>query len=588
MEEADCRVVKLAALLVALAFAALAVEVAAQDPSPEPTSEPSPEPTSEAGRHNGTSPSPAPSSSAPPEEALRAGFEGGALEVRPNGTAAAVLSVENRLDRPVRVLLAVRDTPEGWKATLGANRLDLPPQGTGEVHLWVRAGPAATDEGAVVVRFESMVGDGLVLLEVLRSAGGTDVCAPEDDGDDDGEDPGPQEAGDHCALPPRPTPEPGTFARCLRESPGAEQDRMEGCCARLSGDDEARRRCPAPATPAGRDHLEFVAMPDGFGLEEYVVDGRLVLERVRVTPVGDVEPVGGRDGPRVGWRYGDEGHLLLHDTATGLVNAWVAGTLELRFPEGTTFEAIGGGWRVRGPTWEGLATAPNATVQGTTLTATGPLMFHLVPPTPRAPAPVAVREMREKVEAAVERGHVGAQVVLPPPQHADDDTDDATVYAFDDLQVNVTLPEHAATPERPILVEFSAELQEGRTIVLDLDPALLRGQRLELRYFDVAYDNGTRHEAEVVFVQAASLEDVLDATDDGIQPEYWVVRDGDGLHILVSVPTWSTHAVTVASVLDAVLQPSVLVGVVAGAGGAVLAAALLLWPRRRRDDELAA
>ena len=79
---------------------------------------------------------------------------------------------------------------------------------------------------------------------------------------------------------------------------------------------------------------------------------------------------------------------------------------------------------------------------------------------------------------------------------------------------------------------------------------------------------------------AADLTDILDPDDDGGQPEYWVVRDADGIQLMVSVPHWSVHAITVSSFGAFVTQPSVLLGIGAGVVGVGVAALLMLRPRK--------
>jgi hypothetical protein len=152
------------------------------------------------------------------------------------------------------------------------------------------------------------------------------------------------------------------------------------------------------------------------------------------------------------------------------------------------------------------------------------------------------------------------------------------VLAYDDLAVQVRLPGTAAA-SAPIAVQLSANLTEGRTVVLHVDPALLgnaTADRLDLHYYD---DHADGSRTEAVFARAGSLADALDPTDDDGRPEYWVVADADGLQVLVSVPHWSTHTVTLAG-LGALLQPSVLAGALAGAAGIAVAAVALFWPRR--------
>jgi hypothetical protein len=118
-------------------------------------------------------------------------------------------------------------------------------------------------------------------------------------------------------------------------------------------------------------------------------------------------------------------------------------------------------------------------------------------------------------------------------------------------------------------------------VVLHVDPALVGNatpERLVLRYFD-DHTDGTQ--TEVIFAKADSIADVLDPTNDAGRPEYWVVADADGLQVLVSVPHWSTHTVTLAG-LGIVLPPSVMMGLVAGVIGTMVAATAMFWPRKQR------
>lgn len=46
---------------------------------------------------------------------------------------------------------------------------------------------------------------------------------------------------------------------------------------------------------------------------------------------------------------------------------------------------------------------------------------------------------------------------------------------------------------------------------------------------------------------ADDLKDVLNPDDDGSHPEYWIIYDANGTHILVSIPHFSEHEITVYS-----------------------------------------
>ena len=177
-------------------------------------------------------------------------------------------------------------------------------------------------------------------------------------------------------------------------------------------------------------------------------------------------------------------------------------------------------------------------------------------------------DVSDRVHAAIEARKLGGEV------HVRGAATD--VYAYDEVNVTVEAPERI-TAESPLRVVFDGDLEAGRTFVVDVDPNLLDGPELDLRYSDV-HDDGT--ETEVVFRMAADLTDILDPDDDGGQPEYWVVRDADGIQLMVSVPHWSVHAITVSSFGAFVTQPSVLLGIGAGVVGVGVAALLMLRPRK--------
>jgi len=539
------RTILAVALVLLLGMASVA---AAQDPGP---SRPSPGPSDHPpGSHDG------------PSDGLSVEFAHGSLEVGVRSREQATLVV--RGPPGTEVQLFVRDVPEGWAASPEKRFVVLPREGVAEVHYAVGAGPDAAREGLLSLGYRA--GD-------ARGSAGLSLSlkAPED-GRAETDVQGLMACvhGDSAqGPPPDPESQKARIEACCKESRGASE-RIERRCELLLDSAEALAR---------RQHIDFVPMDDGFGFEALSVGGTEIIERVRYEPLANTTQASlDRSGARIRFSFDPEGGLALHDNPTGLLRFRAPGDLAVRFPEGTVLVPQGDHpWRVEGSGWSGLLWAENATFEGREGVASGSLSFHLLPPQPPgAPSP----EVREHVRQAVERRHVGAEVSLRPGPPEAPVSDRVQVLAYDEVEVTVDLPDGMATEEDPIRVEVGSDLEEGRTIVLDIDPALLEGDA-RLRYFDVTYEDGVRHEAEVVFLQADSLADVMDPTDDGIQPEYWIVTDGQGVHVLVSVPAWSIHAITVSSVAGAVLQPSVLIGIGAGAAGTALAAAALLRPRRR-------
>lgn len=387
----------------------------------------------------------------------------------------------------------------------------------------------------------------------------------------------------------------GAFRACLRAATGnasEEARHRDMCCTTYGGNNQpVQRLCAvqeavAASLEQGR-HVSFEPAQDGMGFTNYTVGDQRVLDRLRYVPAANEPPVTAeRVGKRLEVRIGDEGAIAVIDNPTGLISGKGLGSFELRLPENATLEALEEGWRVRGDGWQAVLLAHGLLQSGQDLTAQGFISYHVKPIAPEGRSSSLAGETLERAAA---KGHLGAEVSIRrhDPQAPGDGRGAVDVLQYDDVKVEVELPEEAATTDNPIRVEISAELDEGRTIVLDLDPSLLAStavDRLELRYYDVTYTNGTRHAEEVAFAAASSLDDVMDPTDDDGQAEYWVVSDANGMHVLVSIPHWSIHAVTLASIADVVQDPSVLAGVIAGAAGAVIAAVLLLRPRREDEE----
>lgn len=348
------------------------------------------------------------------------------------------------------------------------------------------------------------------------------------------------------------------------------------------------------------DHwVTFRVDPQNLTILDLRVAGRLVARSLVLDP-GEGNVSVDRHGKAL--RVGDnDTELLLHDDPTGLLRFKGAdGSVLLTFDEGVNAQVRNHGARIDlGSGREGLLVAENATwLAGNVVRLSGFFTFHV--PVRGAAAevdpqhPKAV-EAGERVQDAIERRHVAVEVSLKAPEASDaapvaGDTGPAGVeiLAYDDVQVMVD-EASLADPASPIRIEVSSELDAGRTLVFHLDDSLLASgdpNDLALRYFDLHNQtDGTVLETEVVLSAASSLTDILDPTDDGGAPEYWIVEDAEGMQVLFSVPHWSAHAITIASLSGLAGAPSVVVGFVIGAAGAVTAAAMMFWPRRREDDE---
>jgi hypothetical protein len=388
------------------------------------------------------------------------------------------------------------------------------------------------------------------------------------------------------AQPPNCDQQPAGAARerCVKER-FCRNNPQDARCAKPTATNgtangTAKREDPKPAPMVDRfDHIEFTVVAPRH-VTGYLVDGKLAIAGLVLDTGGDGKLASERKGDML--VVGDaDTRLRLHDTPTGLIEfKGDDGGVILTFPDGVAITAgeREHAFRIHYPDGrDGLLLADEAQWEGRNATLTGFFTFHIA----RSDGPfeqqaVATGALRSQIQAAVETRHLGAEVSLE--RHPANASRAVQVLAYDDMAVNVRLPD----PGAPISVQLSSNLTEGRTVVLHVDPALLgnaTADRLLLRYFD-DHDDGTQ--TEVVFARAASLADVLDPTDDGGRPEYWVVSDADGLQVLVSVPHWSTHTVTLAGIA-AILQPSVLMGLLAGVAGTLVAATAMFWPRRPRE-----
>lgn len=357
--------------------------------------------------------------------------------------------------------------------------------------------------------------------------------------------------------------------------------------------ERCRRAVDAIRDEERRDWVTFDVDPANATLLDYRIAGMLALESIDLDlDQGNLSIE--RDGSTLRVRAGDD-ELRLHDEPNGLMRFKGDGNVTLTFPDGADIQADAHGARILYPSGRsGQLLAQNATwLDNATVQLTGFFAFHVPPAGALArDEPKLVREAEEGKRDAIERRTLGAEVTLkarPSATGLAAMSDEAVeVLAYDDVEVHVDLPDAAAASGAPLRVVVSSELDEGRTIVLNVDESLLASidpADLVLRYFDLHNQtDGSVLETEVLFAAAGSLQDVLEPADDGGQPEYWVVQDANGVQVLVSVPHWSAHAITVGSVLSDLDVPSVLVGISVGAAMTIGLSVALLWPRRRDDD----
>ncbi len=292
--------------------------------------------------------------------------------------------------------------------------------------------------------------------------------------------------------------------------------------------------------------VEFDIASGDRALLNYTVSGTLLFDAIMYSGEDDDFEVK-QDGKRIRFKA-DDARVEIHDTPTG--QFWFRSdedTLVLDLADGATATEVRNGIDIQFEDRRGRVVGDDVSLAGDLITIVGHASFF-------TPADSSVPGLDKAKDART----LGAEVKFG-----------SDVVAYDDLEVNVTGDPSAG----PVRVVVGAELESGRTISIDLNVT----GNVDLRYFDLN-DDGT--ETEVVFRMAESLDDVLNPDDDGGQPEYWVVTDAAGTHVLVSVPHWSVHIIEIA--VDFLTQPSVLIGIGAGVAGVGVAGAAMFWPRRRQ------
>ncbi|HWH09466.1 MAG TPA: hypothetical protein VNX21_09725, partial [Candidatus Thermoplasmatota archaeon] len=174
---------------------------------------------------------------------------------------------------------------------------------------------------------------------------------------------------------------------------------------------------------------------------------------------------------------------------------------------------------------------------------------------------------RSMVSQAIAAGRIAGQVLVRAPlpgalEATSGSAVDAVTARFSGDVDIVT----AATRDR-VDVTLSSHSPIGKTLLLTLDPATLPGL--------------ARGDAVVLFdgvpaAEASSFADVLDATDDGDAAEYLVLAGESGTQVLVSVPHFSVHTVTLQEREAEAASPvfvyaTIVLGIVAVAQAAILA-----------------
>lgn len=171
------------------------------------------------------------------------------------------------------------------------------------------------------------------------------------------------------------------------------------------------------------------------------------------------------------------------------------------------------------------------------------------------------------VEEAIEKKKVGGQVDVL----VENGTVVPEILPLDDVRMKVSKRNDSAFR---FLVD--ANLTEGRTFAVNFAPGVFGEGQVAVRYYDVDELNVS---TEAAITTADDIADVLEISQ-GEGPEFWIVQDAAGTHVLVAIPHFSIHVFEVLGV-PAQVVPTILYGLVFGFLFASAGAAGMFMGRRR-------
>jgi hypothetical protein len=130
---------------------------------------------------------------------------------------------------------------------------------------------------------------------------------------------------------------------------------------------------------------------------------------------------------------------------------------------------------------------------------------------------------------AIENGAMGAETIVQRNEGGGYEND---TMIYDNVSINIT-----DIGQRKVSLTINGEENTtGKTIAINIGNKIFSPSAETI----VKYDNETIKMAKDVF-------DILDPNDDGSHPEYLITRGEDGTQILVSIPHFSEHTITIYS-----------------------------------------
>jgi len=139
---------------------------------------------------------------------------------------------------------------------------------------------------------------------------------------------------------------------------------------------------------------------------------------------------------------------------------------------------------------------------------------------------------RMSIDDAIINGYVGCKIIV------NTSIGNSFFIYSDGLTIKAT-----NITENKISINISGDdTLSGKTIIIDVQGELF----YDIENLIMEYDGEEIREAD-------NLTDVLNPNDDGSHPEYWVIHDANGTHIIISIPHFSQHRITVSSLAAALI-----------------------------------
>lgn len=147
--------------------------------------------------------------------------------------------------------------------------------------------------------------------------------------------------------------------------------------------------------------------------------------------------------------------------------------------------------------------------------------------------PLGIEEYRQQIEENVKASIIGCEFTL---ENISKEVDyKKIIVLYDDLSID---PINITKGNVSFLID-GEEIIGGRTIVLHMEKGILDfNENLTINY------------DETPIRMADNLEDIFNPDDDGSHPEYYLVNAKNGLQMMISVPHFSEHTISIYSLTE--------------------------------------